>query len=211
MAKYAAGDARRFGDLGGVAVAIGTGLLALATFILAKRAGREASAVREQVTLQQQQLAASERPAVYPITPSTWLKDFGSYRWLALRNRGTGIAQNVRGHVWWHTREGGQDDARLIGQTVGPGDHFLVWLSDNKEIGRWWGTEGYVVYRDVRGDEWQSRSRYEYSGSHVYARLFEWALSSTLDDPTDAFPREGWAAERMPDEPEPEALSPVVI
>jgi hypothetical protein len=187
------------------AVAAGTGALAIATGWLAWQARGEAAAVRQQVTLLAEQLAASERPAVYPITPHEWLAHLGEGgRWLAFRNGGTGIARNVRGHIWWHTREGSYDDARLIGQTLGPSDHFRVWLGDNKRIGRWWGAEGYVVYQDVRGVEWQSRFRYQHSGSNVYARLGEWAPSSSLDDPNEAFPREGWADEAMPDEPDPE-------
>jgi hypothetical protein len=97
------------------AVAIGTILLALATFLLAKRAREEADAVRKEaelltreVDIATQQLAASERPCVYPITPHEWSNSLGDGgRWLAFRNGGTGIARNVRGRVWWHDRGGG--------------------------------------------------------------------------------------------------------
>jgi hypothetical protein len=76
------------------AVAIGTILLALATFRLAKRANEEAQAVRQeaelltrQVEIATEQLAASERPCVYPITPHEWSSSLGEAgRWLAFRN-----------------------------------------------------------------------------------------------------------------------------
>jgi hypothetical protein len=183
------------------AVAAGTGALALATFWLAWQARKEAATVREQVTLQAEQLAASERPAVYPITPHDWSTSLGDGgRWLAFRNGGTGIARNVQGRIWWHV-EGGE--ARLLGQTLGAGDHARLWLDGQKGIARWFGAEGYVVYEDVRGVEWQSRFRYEHSGGQVWARLLAWERSSELDDPELAFPREGWADEELPDEPEP--------
>lgn len=187
------------------AVAAGTGALALATFWLAWQARKEAATVRKQVTLQAEQLAASERPAVYPITPHEWLEHLGEGgRWLAFRNGGTGISRNVRGRLWWHVPGGGEAGAILIGQTLGPGDHVQVWLGEGKAVGRWWGAEGYVVYEDVRGVEWQSRFRYEYSRNHVWARLLDWDPTSVLGDPEAAFPREGWAEEEMPDESEPE-------
>ena len=154
-----------------------------------------------QVLLQRRQLAASERPCVYPITPSPWLKDLGGRgRWLAFRNGGPGIAQNVRGELWWHDENG---HTVLVGQTLGPGDHFRVWLLDQKRVTRWFGAEGYVIYEDVRGDEWQSRFRYEHDGRQVWARLDEWDRSSQLGDPQVAFPRDEWAEEKPPHLPEP--------
>jgi hypothetical protein len=182
------------------AVAIGTATLAIATWRLAKRAKAEAVAVAASVKVQTEQLAASERPCVYPITPHKWLAHLGEGgRWLAFRNGGSGIAQNVRGQLWWHDEDG---NAALIGQTLGPGDHFRVWLLDRKGVSRWYGAEGYVIYEDVRGVEWQSRFRYEHDGHQVWARLFEWRPSSELGDPETEFPREGWADEDLPDLPE---------
>ena len=89
--------------------------LAIATFLLAAATVALAGFVWWQVRLQAQQLAASERPCVYPITPHKWLAHHGDRgRWLAFRNGGTGIAQNVRGRLWWHDKDG---EAKLIGQT----------------------------------------------------------------------------------------------
>jgi hypothetical protein len=119
------------------AVAVGTIVLAIATLVLAVGVWR-------QVRLQGEQLAASERPCVYPITPHKWLAHLGDGgRWLTFRNGGTGIARNVRGRLWWHDKDG---KASLIGQTLGPGDHFRVWLRERKEVTRWYGAEGYVIY-----------------------------------------------------------------
>jgi hypothetical protein len=123
--------------------------LALATFILAGATVALAGFVLWQVILQTKQLAASQRPCVYPMTPHKWLAHHGDGgRWLAFRNGGTGIAQNVRGELWWHDKDG---HAVLVGQTLGAGDHFRVWLLDRKRVTRWYGAEGYVIYEDVRG------------------------------------------------------------
>lgn len=59
----------------------------------------------------------------------------------------------------------------------------------------WWGAEGYIVYEDIQGREWQSRFRYESDGSQVWAKLTKWGTSADLGDPAVAFPREGWAEE----------------
>jgi hypothetical protein len=179
--------------------------LEIATSALAAATGLLVLVVWRQVRLQGKQLAASDRPCVYPITPHKWLKDErlgDDGRFLAFRNGGTGIAQNVRGEIWWHGEEG---HARLVGQTLGPGDHFRVWLRDKKSVGDWYGAEGYVVYEDVRDVEWQSRFRYEHDGKLVWARLCKWNHSSKLDDPDTAFPRKGWAEEELPDLPKPGA------
>jgi hypothetical protein len=121
--------------------------LAIATFMLAAATGLLVFFVWRQVRLQGKQLAASERPCVYPITPHKWLRHHGEQgRWLAFRNGGTGIARNVRGRIWWHV-EGGE--ARLLGQTLGAGDHARLWLDGQKRIAPWFGAEGYVVYEDA--------------------------------------------------------------
>jgi hypothetical protein len=179
-------------------VAIGMIVLALATWKLARRATA--------------QLKAGERPCVYAITPrgEKWAGHLGDGgRWLAFRNGGPGIARDIRGHVWWHTKYlGGYDDAALIGQTLGGGDYTRLRLAERKAVERWWGVEGYVVYEDVRGEQWQSRFRYEYSGGEVWARLTDWAPTRKLGDPDAAFPRSGWANEPMPEEAEPERYQP---
>ena len=174
-------------------VAIGTIVLAFATWKLARRAAA--------------QLKAGERPCVYPITPggeewSAHLGDGG--RWLAFQNGGSGIARDIRGHIWWHKNDGGSDDAALLGQTLGAGHHTRLRVAKRKAVERWWGLEGYVVYEDVRGEQWQSRFRYEYSGGEIWAKLTAWAPTKKLRDPDKAFPRPGWASEFMPNEPEPE-------
>jgi hypothetical protein len=194
------------------AVALGTIVLAFATFRLAKRAKEEAEAVRKeaelltrQVELATEQLAVSERSCVYPITPQDWSLSLGDGgRWLAFRNGGSGIARNARGRVWWHERGGGYDETALLGQTLAANDHSRLRLGDGKAVSRWWGVEGFIFYEDVRGNEWQSHFRYEYSGREVWARLLEWGPSEEIGDPYSEFPRKGWAEEQLPDEPEPE-------
>jgi hypothetical protein len=175
------------------AVAAGTAILAVATFVLGIQASREGSQVARQVELQRRQLAASERPVVYPITPHEWLETLGDGgRWLAFRNGGTGIALNVRGRLWSYGDKGG---AELIAQTFGADDHARVWLAEERNLRHWWGAEGYVIYEDIQGSEWQSRFRYESDGAQVWAKLTNWGESADLGDPAAAFPREGWAEE----------------
>jgi hypothetical protein len=110
-------------------VAIGTALLAIATFVLAWRAKQEAEAVRRESELLAEQLAASQRPVVFPITPHDWLEEGGGRGlWLAFRNGGTGVAKNVRGEIWWH--HAGEDGVRLLGATLGAGDHSRIRLDE---------------------------------------------------------------------------------
>jgi hypothetical protein len=73
--------------------------LAIATFVLAGATVLLAVGVGWQIKLQRDQLAASQRPCVYPITPHTWLEDehLGERgRFLSFLNGGTGIAQKFR-------------------------------------------------------------------------------------------------------------------
>jgi hypothetical protein len=94
----------------------------------------------------------------------------------------------VRGELWWHDTDG---HAELVSQTLGPGDHFRVWLRGEKRVTRWYGAEGYVVYEDVRDVQWQSRFRYEHDGKQVWAQLEKWGRTSELGQPKSAFPRKG--------------------
>jgi hypothetical protein len=170
-------------------VAVGTISLAFVTWRLARQA--------------KQELERADRPCVYPITPHAWLEEErlgAGGRFLSFRNGGRGIAKNVRGEFWWHDTDG---HAELVNQTLGPGDHFRVWLRDEKRVTRWYGAEGYVVYEDVSDVQWQSRFRYEHDGKQVWARLDKWGRTSELGPPKSAFPRDGWAEEELPDGPEP--------
>jgi hypothetical protein len=97
----------------------------------------------------------------------------------AFRNGGTGIARNVRGRIQWPV-EGGE--AALIGQTLGAADHARLRVGEEKRIENWSGAEGYVVYDDTQGDEWQSRFRYEQAGGQVWAELIELGLTRGLGD-----------------------------
>jgi hypothetical protein len=97
----------------------------------------------------------------------------------AFRNGGTGIARNGRGRIQWPV-EGGE--AALIGQTLGAADHARLRVGEEKRIENWSGAEGYVVYDDTQGDEWQSRFRYEQAGGQVWAELIELGLTRGLGD-----------------------------
>src|SRR5438132_714953 len=92
-------------------VAVGTLVLALATFQLARRAQEEATAVREeaaqvgdQVALQREQMAAAMQPVVYPTTPADWALGRNDYAGrrnevLVVTNGGPGAALNVSGRL----------------------------------------------------------------------------------------------------------------
>ena len=66
------------------AVAFGTGLLGAATWRLGTKAQSETNAVSRQVELEQQQLEASQRPFVVPVTtgwrPMAWMPGLSTRR-----------------------------------------------------------------------------------------------------------------------------------
>jgi hypothetical protein len=95
----------RWAPLAEWGVAIGTAALAIATYVLAKRAKEEAAAVRAEAEQVAAQGAAALRAHVYPETTAEWAwgwREWGEGnrdRVLPLRNGGPGVALNVEGHV----------------------------------------------------------------------------------------------------------------
>lgn len=157
-----------------IAVAVGTILLAAATFRLARQAKRQATTIGEQVALERQQLAqvieqvalerqqleAGQRPFVVPIVDG-W--DPGaSPPWIRLSNAGAGPAYNVRGGLFWPHGIGG---GVLIGPTTVPAGQppVAVPLAGTNWTGRevdWVAATGYLRYTDLASTEWQTHFRF---------------------------------------------------
>jgi hypothetical protein len=150
-------------------VAIGTILLAWATFVLARRAKHE--------------LERADRPFLYPITDHRWLaEDAATGVRLAFRNGGSGVAQNVHGRVWWATADGA-DGAYLIGQTLAAGDHSgirLAYEHEGHRIASWEKVAGYVTYRDTADDEWTTEFDYTLIKGQIAANVVAWGRANRL-------------------------------
>jgi hypothetical protein len=141
-----------------IAVAAGTILLAAATFRLARQAKREASKVGEQVTLERQQLEASQRPFILPI--NTGWNPGAEEPWIMLSNAGSGPGYNVQGALYWPHGIGG--GAPIVPTAIPAGQTSGAALS-----GLWtglsvpWGAvHGYLRYTDLATTEWQTHFRY---------------------------------------------------
>jgi hypothetical protein len=170
------------------AVAAGTLALALATWWLGTKArkeaesvGDQAKAVSKQVELEQQQLEASQRPFVLPITEGwgPWMFWPGERQfplslgaspepWMMLSNSGAGPAINIRGGLYWHRGIGG--GWQVIPTSIGAGEHVPTNLEAHAgyEV-KWPEAEGYLRYSDLAGSERQTRFRYRQKASGQYA------------------------------------------
>jgi hypothetical protein len=144
-------------------VALGTILLASATFVVASRAKSEVQAVRseseavtDQVKLQREQMEAARRPVVYPVTPADWAKGAAAAtrrRLLPVANGGPGVALNVMGHLMRRPDRGsGYQSSQILAGSVGPGAQQDARLEG--EWTEWQGTIGYLRYWDLLGEEW---------------------------------------------------------
>lgn len=159
------------------AVAVGTILLASATFRLARRAGDEAKAVKdeaqrvgEQVELQREQLELANRAFVYPWLPHDWVMGTGYWNTadlrlalLPLKNAGPGVARNVRGRVIWNLGPGQWRHAYIAASTIAPGDNENGRISPPTNDG-WSGALGYVRWVDLAGEEWVTYFRMDKKG-----------------------------------------------
>jgi hypothetical protein len=99
-----------------IAFAVLTGLLALATFFMARQA-------RAQVALEKERIEAAQQAHVFPAGSIDWSDGTGSYAGrrnevIPLKNGGLGIARNVTGRL--HFPDGGYIE--LVSITIAPGD-----------------------------------------------------------------------------------------
>jgi hypothetical protein len=141
-------------------VALGTGLLAAATFVLATRASQEAEAVRKEATQLGEQARANLRAQVYPESSAEWAQGSGEWagetnRKLPLRNGGPGLALNVTGSI---TVEGIEGATSLYAGSIAPGGTLNARPPAPLAAG-WGKVSGVLRYSDLNGDEWCTRFR----------------------------------------------------
>jgi hypothetical protein len=137
------------------AVAGGTLLLALATFVLARGA-------KKQIGVAEQHVVAIQRPLVVPVVTEAWerLNELEPEPYVALKNVGLGPAYNVEGSLYWLGGSGGATSIQRL--TVGAGES----LNDARVLGEgifinWPGVTGFLRYLDSAGTEWQTHFRYQ--------------------------------------------------
>jgi type II secretory pathway pseudopilin PulG len=151
----------RWAPLADWVVAAGTLTLAIATFVLARRARQEGDNVRADVELQREAMEQGSRAYIFPHAPWDWASGSGFWSTtspqsrLPLKNGGPGLARNVHGKVYWDND--GQRSSftfvTLFGSSIGPGDEIQARLSASAGAG-WAGAEGYVLFTDLANVEW---------------------------------------------------------
>jgi hypothetical protein len=179
------------------AVALGTGLLGLATWRLGTKAQSETNAVSKQVELEQQQLEASQRPFVLPVT--TGWRPKGAFMpepfnvtrpprakpepWMMLSNAGTGPAYNVTGGLFWEGGIGG--GWQLVPASVPAGRDIPASLETHAGFDvKWAEAIGYLRYLDLAGTEWQTRFRYRQNTSGQFSvEVLGYGKASKLGEP----------------------------
>jgi len=102
------GDFDKTAPLADWLVALGTGGLALATFVLAREARNEANLVKRQVEIDAEQLVAAQRPLVLPVLGT----EIDGTPHLLEKNAGVGPAMNIRGALYWTGTAGGASSLR---------------------------------------------------------------------------------------------------
>jgi hypothetical protein len=96
------------------AVAGGTALLAIATFVLALSA-------RRQVKIAADHVVAIQRPLVSPVITREWLNEGVHQARIALKNGGLGPAYNVQGGLYWTGGSGGASS--ILRTTLGSDEY----------------------------------------------------------------------------------------
>jgi len=165
-------------------VALGTILLAIATFVVARRARDEAAAVRdeaeqvrEQITLQRDEAAERLRPCVYPVTPPEWAYARGEFegqrdRLLLVKNGGKGIALEAGGHISWRDEHGNAIRTELVAGPIGPSDELVARLVPHPGVLRWTDATGTLIFKDASGLEYQTRFGFEVApGNEIRVRI----------------------------------------
>lgn len=179
------------------AVALGTGLLGFATWRLGTKAQSETNAVSKQVELEQQQLEASQRPFVLPVTTGwrpkgTFMPEpFNVTRppgaepepWLMLSNAGAGPAYNVTGGLFWKGGIGG--GWQLVPASVPAGRDIPANLETHVGYDvKWAEAIGYLRYLDLADTEWQTRFRYRQNASGQFSvEVLGYDKTSKLGEP----------------------------
>jgi hypothetical protein len=166
-----------------VAVAVGTILLALATFRLARQAKEK---VTEQVALEREQLVAAPRPFVVPIIAGWGPGD----SFVRLQNAGAGPAINVEGALYWLEGAGGASD--LLPTALAAGEAFpAVVLGAGVDV-NWAMAKGFVRYKDLSRGEWQTHFAYRsLPDGSFYVEVLAVGTTDELGEPRYN-PDHGW-------------------
>lgn len=157
------------------AVAIGTALLALATFVLALSA-------RRQARLEADHVVAIQRPFVSPVVTREWDNEGSRQSRIALKNMGLGPAYNVEVGLYW---TGGAGGASSVMRTVlGPGDQTETRVTGEGINIMWPNAKGYLRYRDSAGVEWQTHFRFRaVDGAGYDVEVVEVGTTKDLGEP----------------------------
>ncbi len=166
-----------------IALAVLTGLLALATFFMARQS-------RAQVALEKERIEAAQQPNVFPAGSIDWSDGAGPYAGrgnevIPLKNGGLGIARNVTGRL--HFPDGAYIE--LVSITIAPGDTQDVrfnWAGEARG-GSWADARGFLRYEDVNGVDWRTDFVYREEGPEHLSRRFievgQYGRVSDLRDP----------------------------
>jgi hypothetical protein len=172
-----------------IAVAVGTLLLALATFRLAGQAKTEAAKVTEQVGLEREQLVAAQRPFAVPVIEGWGLGE--DVPLVVLMNAGAGPAINVRGSLYWIGGAGGASQL-LPAAALAPGEDFrAVVLGEGIDV-NWAAARGFVRYHDLARVEWQTHFAYRaLPNGGFYIEVLHVGTTDELGEP-EYNPDQGW-------------------
>ena len=183
-------------DIPSWAVAFGTVFLGGATVWLGSQARNEASAVADEATLSRQQLEASQRPFVLPVT-NDWeplmeipvkrahARGFGTEFewWMMLSNAGAGPAYNVRGGLFWKGGIGGGWELLPISVPSGRDVPARLEVHSGHEV-KWAEAVGYLRYSDLAGTEWQTHFRYQQNtASQFFVEVTKFGKTGDLGEP----------------------------
>jgi hypothetical protein len=164
-------------------VAIGTLLLALATFALAAITFVMARHARSSVRIQESQLVAAQRPYVYPVINERWLPDaVATNPYVVLKNGGAGPAFNVKGAIYWTNGAGGASSLAQTALAAGEDESVRV-LGEGIRVD-FNNARGYVRYTDSTGRGWQTHFRYTGTAGLIVSGTLN--VEILVSDATDA-------------------------
>lgn len=166
-------------------VAFGTAALALATAWLARRAHQEGVAAKRQVELQAEQISAAARPVVVPVWDDSNPPRRAGKGALQVTNVGTGPALNLYGSLFW-SRDASAPTSSLsasaLGRTALGAGRAGVMKTTNDGVDPVWPTSlGFLRYRDVSGQEWQTHFRADTVNTGGSLAFFVVAIGKTSE------------------------------
>jgi hypothetical protein len=154
-----------------ICLASGTVYLATQARSEAREVGKEAEQVAEQVKLQREQMEASLRPIVLPVSPQGWSDGSAPYHstWvlrLPVKNGGPGAAINLRAVIEW--TGDGVSHVESVATSLAPGDAEdlrLAWADDEPRFD-WSSAQGVLSYDDIASARWRTEFTITIEGGH---------------------------------------------